>query len=252
MLDAIEPLLARRGLGFARLDGKVPQKKRQSLVESFHADPRCRLFLTTNAGATGLNLQCADTVLNVDLPWNPAVLEQRIARAHRMGQKRKVQVYLLVTEGTIEEGLLSTLSAKHDLFLAALDPDSGVDAVDLVSGAEELKRRLEVLLGRRPDAPLDESLAREGEREGAILAERRRLATAGGELLTSAFRFLGEILPSAPESPATRVAEERLRERLRACAEQGPSGEVELRVTLPPEALDGLAVTLARILEQGR
>ena len=252
MLDAIEPLLAKRGLGFARLDGKVPQKKRQSLVKTFHADPCCRLFLTTNAGATGLNLQCADTVLNVDLPWNPAVLEQRIARAHRMGQKRKVQVYLLVTEGTIEESLLSTLSAKHDLFLAALDPDSEVDAVDLVSGAEELKRRLEVLLGRRPDAPLDESLAREGEREGAALAQRRRLAAAGGELVTSAFRFLGEILPAAPQSSATRAAEERLRERLRACTEQGSNGEVELHVTLPPEALDGLCATLARILEQGR
>jgi SNF2 family DNA or RNA helicase len=252
MLDAIEPLLAKRGLGFARLDGKVPQKRRQSLVESFHADPRCRLLLTTNAGATGLNLQCADTVLNVDLPWNPAVLEQRIGRAHRMGQKSKVQVYLLVTEGTIEESLLSTLSAKHDLFLAALDPDSEVEAVDLVSGAEELKRRLEVLLGRRPDAPVDESLARDGEREGAVLAERRRLAIAGGELLTSAFRFLGEVLPTAPQSPATRTAEERLRERLRACAEQGSNGDLDLHVTLPPQALDALAATLVRILEQGR
>ncbi len=252
MLDAIEPLLAKRGLGFVRLDGKVPQKKRQSLVKRFHTDPRCRLFLATNAGSVGLNLQCADTVLNVDLPWNPAVLEQRIARAHRMGQKRKVQVYLLVTEGTIEESLLSTLSAKHDLFLAALDSDSDVDAVDLVSGAEELKRRLEVLLGRRPDAPVDESLAREEERESAGLAERRRLAAAGGELLTSAFRFLGEILPATSESAAKRVAQERLRERLRACTEQGSNGEVDLRVTLPPGALDGLAATLARILEAGR
>jgi len=250
MLDAIEPVLARRGLGFARLDGKVPQRKRQSLVRSFHDDASCRLFLTTNAGATGLNLQCADTVLNVDLPWNPAVLEQRIARAHRMGQKRKVQVYLLVTEGTIEEGLLSTLSAKHDLFMAALDPDSDVDAVDLVSGAEELKRRLEVLLGRSPDAAVDESMSRKGVREGTRIAEQRRLAAAGGELLSSAFRFLGEILPPAPASTATRVTEERLRERLRACAEQGSNGEVELRVSLPAEALDGLAATLARILER--
>jgi superfamily II DNA or RNA helicase len=252
MLDAVEPLLESRGLEFVRLDGKVPQKKRQSLVEAFHSDPRCRLFLTTNAGSTGLNLQAADTVLNVDLPWNPAVLEQRIARAHRMGQKRKVQVYLLVTEGTIEESLLSTLSAKHDLFLAALDPDSEVDALDLVSGAEELKRRLEVLLGRRPDAPVDESLARVSELRATDLAERRRLAAAGGELLSSAFRFLGEILPAAPDSDTQRAAEERLRERLRACTEPGPNGKVELRVALPPEALDGLAATLARLLERGR
>ena len=61
------------------------------------------MFITTNAGSTGLNLQAANTVINVDLPWNPAVLEQRIGRAHRMGQQRPVQVYVLVTEETIEE-----------------------------------------------------------------------------------------------------------------------------------------------------
>jgi SNF2 family DNA or RNA helicase len=60
-------------------------------------------YLSTNAGSTGLNLQSADTVINVDLPWNPAVLEQRIAQPHRMGQKRPVNVYILVTQETLEE-----------------------------------------------------------------------------------------------------------------------------------------------------
>jgi len=121
-------------------------------VTEFQEDPGCRVFLTTNAGSTGLNLQAANTVINVDLPWNPAILEQRIARAHRMGQARPVQVYLLVTEGTIEESLLNTLSAKHELARAALDFDSNLDSVDLASGLEELKRRLEVLLGKPPEA----------------------------------------------------------------------------------------------------
>src|SRR5260370_5145710 len=80
MLDLIEPLLKERGLDFVRLDGSVPQKRRQELVETFQNNPSCRLFLTTNAGSTGLNLQAANTVINVDLPWNPAVLEQRIGR----------------------------------------------------------------------------------------------------------------------------------------------------------------------------
>ena len=84
------------------------------------------MFITTNAGSTGLNLQAANTVINVDLPWNPAVLEQRIGRAHRMGQQQPVQVYVLVTEETIEENLLATLSAKKDLALAALDAESDV------------------------------------------------------------------------------------------------------------------------------
>src|SRR5208283_2666036 len=155
MLDLIEPLLEKRGLPFVRLDGSVPQKLRQGLVHEFQSNPGCRLFLTTNAGSTGLNLQAANTVINVDLPWNPAVLEQRIARAHRMGQQQPVQVYVLVTEGTIEEGLLNTLSAKRDLALAALDPDSDVMQVDLTTGVDELRRRLEVLLGAHPEAPVD-------------------------------------------------------------------------------------------------
>lgn len=156
MLDLIEPLLARRDLDFVRLGGSVPQKQRQGLVQRFQKVPECRAFLTTNAGSTGLNLQAANTVVNVELPWNPAILEQRIARAHRMGQKRPVQVYLLVSEGTLEENLLATLSAKQELALAALDPDSDVTAIDLASSMEELTRRLEVLLGAKPEAPVDE------------------------------------------------------------------------------------------------
>src|SRR2546422_8212193 len=80
MLDLIEPLLEKRGLSFVRLDGSVPQKLRQGLVHEFQSNPGCRLFLTTNAGSTGLNLQAANTVINVGLPWKPAGLEQRIAR----------------------------------------------------------------------------------------------------------------------------------------------------------------------------
>src|SRR4029450_9410744 len=127
----------------------IPQKRRQQLVHEFQTNPDCRLFITTNAGSTGLNLQAANTVINVDLPWNPAVLEQRIARAHRMGQMQPVQVYVLVTEQTIEENLLQTLADNRELALAALDPESDVDTVSMVSGTEELKQRLEILLGAK-------------------------------------------------------------------------------------------------------
>ena len=107
MLDLIEKRILRKlGSGTSGSTARSPRSSRQQLVREFQDDPDCRLFLTTNAGSTGLNLQAANTVINVDLPWNPAVLEQRIARAHRMGQRRPVQVYVLVTEGTIEEDLL--------------------------------------------------------------------------------------------------------------------------------------------------
>ncbi len=115
MLNLIEPMLQKRGIAFARLDGSVPQKQREELVNRFQTDATCAVFLTTNAGSVGLNLQAANTVINVDLPWNPAVLEQRIARAHRMGQTQPVQVFILITEQTIEENLLATIAAKKDL-----------------------------------------------------------------------------------------------------------------------------------------
>ncbi|MDR3637164.1 MAG: C-terminal helicase domain-containing protein [Isosphaeraceae bacterium] len=68
MLDLIEPMLKKRNLGYVRLDGSVPQKQRPALVHQFQTNPDCKLFLTTNAGSTGLNLQAANTVINVDPP----------------------------------------------------------------------------------------------------------------------------------------------------------------------------------------
>ncbi len=250
MLDLIEPLLDRNGLGHVRLDGSVPQKRRQQLVERFREDPGCRVFVSTNAGSTGLNLQAADTVINVDLPWNPAVLEQRIARAHRMGQERPVHVFVLVTEGTIEENLLSTLSAKQELALAALDTESELDSVDLASGMEEMKRRLEVLLGAKPEAPLDESeKAREEARSRQQVVERERLASAGGRLLGAAFGFLGELIPAGAETDESRKLGALIRASLEGCLEKDDRGLYHLDVTLPdPAALDVLASSLGRIL----
>jgi len=262
MLNLIEPLLTKRKLDFVRLDGSVPQKEREQLVDKFRSDPECKLFLTTNAGSTGLNLQAANTVINVDLPWNPAVLEQRIARAHRMGQTQPVQVYVLVTEETIEEKLLATLAAKKDLALAALDCESEVDKVDLATGVDELKSRLEVLLGARPEAPLDMT-AQQG---AAVAAEapapagpptpvehRERVAAAGGELLGAAFKFLGELVAQQqPAAPPPEALVSNLRQGLGACVEDDPTGKPRLTITLPDRAaLENLAQTLAKLLAVG-
>lgn len=287
MLDLIEPLLKKRKLPFVRLDGSVPQKKRQAIVHEFQNNADCKLFLTTNAGSTGLNLQSANTVINVDLPWNPAVLEQRIARAYRMGQKRPVDVYILVTENTLEERLLGTLAAKQDLALAALDAESDVDEVRLESGMEELKRRLEVLLGARAAGHLDESARREAtqdardERDGndvkdasdvppslnesveqpggfAITegtassdqgARRERVSSAGGQLLAGAVALLGELLPSRPETDASRQLAESLKQGLANCVERDERGQAQLTFTLPdPSVLNLLADSLAKLL----
>jgi len=262
MLNLIEPLLTKRRIDFVRLDGSVPQKKRQGLMERFREDPQCRLFITTNAGATGLNLQAADTVINVDLPWNPAVLEQRISRVHRMGQKRSVQVYLLVTEDTIEEGMLNTLEAKRELALAALDLESEVNEVALSGGIEALKRRLEVLIGEIPPTPVDESRRQEVERELRRRERQEQIAQAGGRLVGAAFQFVGELLGAPEPAPAGISAEgasadqgilvdrrnAEYRKLLEECLDKREDGSFQLTVSFPDESiLDTLASVLGSI-----
>lgn len=116
MISHAAGVLERLGVGYVVLHGGLPGKDRKTVLERFRTEPECRVFLSTDAGGTGLNLQMADTVINLELPWNPAVLEQRIARVHRMGQSNPVRVVNLVTRGTIEERVLRTLTAKQSLF----------------------------------------------------------------------------------------------------------------------------------------
>lgn len=119
--------LEKRRIGFANLHGGVPSKQRKDLIDNFADSPECRVFLSTDAGSTGLNLQTAATIINIDLPWNPAVLEQRIARAYRIGQKRNVQVINLVAADTIEERMIDTLRFKSAMFEGVLD--NGADTI---------------------------------------------------------------------------------------------------------------------------
>ena len=100
-----------------------------------------------------------------------------------MGQTQPVQVILLVTVDTLEENLLATLLANHELSLAVLDPDSDSDRLDLTTGIEELKRRLEVLLGAKPEAAEDERMRIEAERDAAVMAKKEKIALAGGQLV---------------------------------------------------------------------
>ncbi|MCK4748296.1 MAG: DEAD/DEAH box helicase, partial [Bacteroidales bacterium] len=104
--------LDNRAIGYEYLHGGIPGVKREALFTGFNTDPAKRVFLSTDAGGTGLNLQSASCMVNLDIPWNPAVLEQRIGRIHRMGQKRKVSVINMVSVGTIEHRMTEVLKFK--------------------------------------------------------------------------------------------------------------------------------------------
>lgn len=102
---------------FVELSGKIPVKKRQLLIDEFTTNPDCKVFLSTDAGGTGLNLQAADSVINFELPWNPAKLQQRIGRINRIGQQaRCINVINLIAKQSIEERILTGIQMKTDVF----------------------------------------------------------------------------------------------------------------------------------------
>ena len=101
---------------FLRLDGGVEASRRQDVVDAFNGDPSIDvLLLTTTVGGLGLNLTGADTVIFVEHDWNPQKDMQAMDRAHRIGQRRTVNVYRLVTRATLEEKILNLQRFKLDV-----------------------------------------------------------------------------------------------------------------------------------------
>ena len=137
MLELVRDLVREMGLDFAWHTGSVPQAKRREEIRRFKTDPACRLFLSTDSGGLGLNLQAASVVINLDLPWNPARLEQRIARAWRKHQTRSVHVVNLISEGTIEHQMLATLAAKRQLADGILDARGDLGNLRMPSAARQ-------------------------------------------------------------------------------------------------------------------
>jgi len=162
--------LEARGLGYVSFHGGVPSEQRPALVERFRDDPACRVFLSTDTGSTGLNLQHASTLVNMDLPWNPAVLEQRIARIHRMGQKRPVRVINFVAKGTIEEGMLSVLAFKRSLSAGILDGGSS----EISLGGSRLNRFMK---------DVESVTGQMGEGEAVTQAEEAASVAAEGDVV---------------------------------------------------------------------
>lgn len=161
--------LDKLGVRYEYLHGGVPSKNRRDLISNFTDNPDSRVFLSTDAGSTGLNLQAGSIMINLDLPWNPAVLEQRIARIYRLGQERNIQVINLVSRGAIEEGMLGKLRFKTAMFEGVLD--NGEDAIFL--GNESKFTVMMETLGevldeekKQPSVPVSASTASVGSPDG--------------------------------------------------------------------------------------
>jgi len=144
--------LKKLGIGFVSLHGGVPSRNRGALMEKFRSDAKCRVFLSTDAGGVGLNLQAASAVIKFEPPWNPARLEQRIGRVHRLGQLHPVHVVHLLTKESIEERVWKTLQLKKSLFAGVFDSPTGeVSFAEL--GKKSILQSVKEIFADQPTRP---------------------------------------------------------------------------------------------------
>jgi superfamily II DNA or RNA helicase len=182
MLTMVRDLAGEMGVETAWHTGSLPQERRRAEINRFKRDPACRLFLSTDSGSVGLNLQVASAVVNVDLPWNPAKLEQRIARAWRKNQTRSVTVVNLVAESTIEHSILHLLGQKQALADGVIDGQGDLAALKMPSGRGAFIERMQAMMDRPARGAPRVISAQEGfvadlvERLGekALLVQERR------------------------------------------------------------------------------
>jgi superfamily II DNA or RNA helicase/uncharacterized protein (UPF0332 family) len=184
MLKLARVRLDRLGVGSTMLHGGIPTAKRPALIERFRQEDELRVMLSSDAGGVGLNLQVASYVIHLDLPWNPARLDQRTARAHRIGQTRGVSVVHLCAAEGIENGIRETLSGKRAVRDAALEPDSDVEelpAPSFMVFVKQLRDVLDATATQGQDVEVDdgvdsrEAIAMLGAKEAAaeLAAEAR-------------------------------------------------------------------------------
>jgi superfamily II DNA or RNA helicase len=147
----VRELLARRELRGEVFHGGLSARARNDMIDAFRREPEFRVLFSTDAGGLGLNLQeAASIVVNLEVPWNPAVLEQRIGRVHRLGQRRTVQVLHFVTRGAVEERVRQVVESKKALFEGLLDEQTDRVVFDESRSASWVRRVCDLL---ESDAP---------------------------------------------------------------------------------------------------
>lgn len=178
--------LNKREVVFEYLHGGIPSEKRKELLDNFRNKPESKVFLSTDAGGVGLNLQSASILVNLDCPWNPAVLEQRIGRIHRLGQSKPVTIINYISRGTIEERMLELISFKQKLFDGVLD--GGEDSIFMgESKMKQFMRTVETITENMPAAShiVADEILNDIKSDTEDIAEKREEATlfppVGGE-----------------------------------------------------------------------
>ncbi|SJM92496.1 putative helicase [Crenothrix polyspora] len=129
MTEMVETLIQHMGLTCVRLHGTISNEKRAELIKRFQKDNTTPVLISTDAGGVGLNLQSATVLINLDMPWNPAILDQRIARVHKPGQKNNVQIFSMLAEDSYEQQVTKLVKSKRDLFDNIISPESAEDVV---------------------------------------------------------------------------------------------------------------------------
>ncbi len=233
MLELVRERAVGAGIGHAWHTGSVPQKLRRAEINRFKTDDACRLFLSTDSGSVGLNLQVADVVINLDQPWNPARLEQRIARAWRKHQQRPVQVINLVTANSIEERMLHVLEGKRALAASVIDGTTGVRSMAMPSGRAALVERLEALMTAPPAAEVASPTRSVGDDLRAAVAGALGRGMRGLE-------FVGEPAGSGAAVALVDHASTQQRDRARKAASEVPGAEQSTLEILDGGTLDAI------------
>ncbi len=236
MHELLARRIEQRKWPYVMFHGGVPGPKRKELVRRFQEEDNCRLFLSTDAGGVGLNLQSASMVANMDLPWNPAVLEQRIGRVHRLGQHRPVRVAHFIAAGTIEEGMLNLLAFKKSVFAGVLDGGSS----EVYLGGTRLKQFMKSV-----------ETATGGSHDGETAEPRNRGAgdPRDGEAVRPAAGAGGRDSGTVGQAAAPAEADRRAGDRVPGEAPADRSGAAPgSGAALPPQALGDLLTVGASLL----
>ena len=268
--------LEKRQVQFEQLHGGIESLKRKELLENFQNNPASRVFLSTDAGGVGLNLQNASLLINLDIPWNPAVLEQRIGRIYRLGQEKNVSIINLISIGTIEQRMLDVLQFKGEMARGVLD--GGEDTIFV--GEDEFKQFMESVENLVPEETktpepeevpetTEESIAYEVPDEPVINLSDNSSSFLGDddikqtepetivnskvsgqphELLQTGIHFLAQLGKTLKDPEATR-------EMIESITQKDDSGRVYLKIQVENEevindAVQALGALLGAFMKQ--